>query len=184
MYHNGKLKELYYDWMLNKVCSKKQKEQYKKLFDCLDDIDFTYTNPLDENLESHGIDLRYRFAYETEHSQSPFIAVDHYMDDRPCSVLEMLIALCIHMDDITYDEDPSLWFWHIMNNMHLNQQTNYYFDADYVHERVDILLNRTFNEIDGDGGLFYFNNNRGYNLREVEFWCQAMWHITDIVKVV
>lgn len=175
------MKKLYFEWMLDKVCSKKQKDQYRSLFEELDNIEFRYTIPLDENLEDHGLDLRYRFGYETGEEQT---RVAYYIDEKPCSVLEMLVALCIRMDDITYDEDPSLWFWHIMHCMHLNNQTEYYFDADYVHVRVNILLNRTFNEIDGDGGLFYFDNNRGYNLREVEFWCQAMWHITDIVKVV
>jgi len=53
--------------------------------------------PMDGNRAEDGIDLRYRFGYEKEYEGS---TIASYLDNSPCSVLEMLIALAFRAKNI------------------------------------------------------------------------------------
>ena len=87
------LNQEYFNWMCQLVCDKRWRNKglsYQMLLSQLHSIDFQYTLPMDENRAEDGIDLRYRFGYEKEYEGSMIAC---YLDNRPCSVLEMLIAL-------------------------------------------------------------------------------------------
>ena len=81
----------YFDWMYQLVVDDRySNKSYRKLFSRLYDTEFTYTIPMDGNRAEDGIDLRYRFGREHLYSDA---MVASYLDDRPCSILEMMIAL-------------------------------------------------------------------------------------------
>ena len=86
------LKFDYFDWMYGLVCDTKypKKLSYRKLLNFLHNMDFTYQLTMDSNRFEDGIELRYRFGYENGYDCS---VIANYLDDSPCSVLEMLIAL-------------------------------------------------------------------------------------------
>ena len=63
---------------------------YKKLLNRLSEIDFQFSIAMDANREADGLDLRYRFGNE-KHIRN--YVINRYLDDRPCSVLEMMVAL-------------------------------------------------------------------------------------------
>ena len=86
------LNQSYFAWMRQLVSNERYSKRlsYRKLLTHLHEVEFTYTLPMDGNRAEDGIDLRYRFGYENDYSE-PMIASG--LDDRPCSVLEMMIAL-------------------------------------------------------------------------------------------
>lgn len=88
----------YFEWMCQLVCNERYSRRlsYQKLLRHLHNIDFQYMLPMDGNRAEDGIDLRYRFGYEKEY-EGPMIA--SYLDNRPCSVLEMLIALAFRCEE-------------------------------------------------------------------------------------
>ena len=101
----------YFEWLYDLVCDNRYSEgySYRKLLSYLHDVEFTYTIPKDSNRAEDGLDLRYRFAYNTGREYA-----EEYLDG-PCSVLEMMVALAIRceeciMDDPKYGNRTGQWF--------------------------------------------------------------------------
>lgn len=135
---------------------------------------------MDENRQKDGLDLRYRFCYEFGYEDSK-LALE--LDDKPCSVLEMIIALAIRFEeqilsDPEYGNRSSLWFWNMMENLGLRGMDDKNFDEGKVDEIVEKFLHREY-EKDGSGGLFYIPNCPR-DLRRVETWYQACWYFNQI----
>ena len=88
----------YFEWMCQLVCNERYSRglSYQKLLRHLHNIDFQYVILMDGNRAEDGIDLRYRFGYEKSY-EGPMIA--SFLDNRPCSVLEMLIALAFRCEE-------------------------------------------------------------------------------------
>ena len=152
---------------------------YRKLLTHLHEVEFTYTLPMDGNRAEDGIDLRYRFGYENDYSE-PMIASG--LDDRPCSVLEMMIALSMRCEEQIMD-DPDIgnrtgqWFWDMIDNLGLGNMSDSKFDNSYVDEMLQRFLNRDYKR-NGEGGLFTINR-RGLDMRSVEIWYQMCWHLQE-----
>ena len=154
---------------------------YRRLFDYLHRIDFTFSIPMDGNRAEDGIDLRYRFGYEND-IRDPIIMA--YLDDRPCSVLEMLVALAMRCEEhIMRDPDAGnqtgRWFWIMLNNLGLNQMDDNNFDRHFVDDIVTRWMERKYDS-DGNGGLFIIKNSR-YDLRSIEIWYQMNWYLNEMV---
>ena len=98
------LKNTYFEWMYQLVCNDKYTKRlsYRKLLMFLYDVPFAYTIPMDANRAEDGTDLRYRFGFEN--SYDPRLITDA-IDDKPCSVLEMMVALCIRCESIMEDAE-------------------------------------------------------------------------------
>lgn len=169
------LNNAYFDWMCRIVCGKKS--SYRKLLYFLNDTEFTYTIAMDGNRYEDGIDLRYRFAYEQGYDRA--VIVD-YLDDHPCSVLEMLVALAVRLEEHIMD-DPDIgnrtgqWFWNMIVNLGLGSMTDEKFDRLYSETVIHRFLEREY-ERDGKGGLFTIEHCR-HDLRDVEIWYQACWYL-------
>ena len=154
----------------------KQVKSYKKLFTHLHGVDFNYILDMDSNRAEDGIDLRYRFAYE-QGVDSRLAAA--YLDNRPCSVLEMIIALAIRCEEDIAD-DPEIgdrtsgWFWSMISNLGLNYYDDEWYDEKQVAIIVDKFLNRKYAR-NGKGGLFCIPGI-DKDMRSAEIWYQAMWY--------
>lgn len=181
----GRMNREYVEWMYklvpNKYFSKTQ--TYKKLFHYLHSVEFTYTIPLDGNRAEDGIQLRYRFGEDRGYPQAMVAA---YLDDQPCSVLEMMIALAVRYEDnIMCDSDigdrTGQWFWGMIANLELIPMTDGYFDEDYVEFVVHRLLNREYKR-NGKGGLFTVKQN--VDMRNVEIWYQAAYYFNEVLGLV
>jgi hypothetical protein len=157
------------------------KRSYRQLLSYLHSVDFDYTIPMDGNRAEDGVDLRYRFGYEYDYD-GPIIA--NYLDDRPCSVLEMLVALAIRCEEHIMD-DPDIgnrtgkWFWDMIMNLGLHAMDDTRFDKIYVEGIVYRFLDREYGR-NGEGGLFTIPNCRR-DLRTVEIWYQMCWYLDDII---
>lgn len=114
----------YFEWMCQLVCNERYSRRlsYQKLLRHLHNIDFQYMLPMDGNRAEDGIDLRYRFGYEKEYEG---LMIASYLDNRPCSVLEMLIALAFRCEEHTLNvhrdwfnnkvlDDPKIDWWQMI----------------------------------------------------------------------
>lgn len=173
----------YFEWMYGLVCDKKNSKNnnYRKLLCYLHSRDFDYIIALDSNRAGDGIELRYRFGDIFNYPQA---VIADALDDRPCSVFEMMVALAHRCEESIMD-DPDIgdrtgdWFWSMINNLRLHRLTDDNFDKRFADYTIDKFLKREYCS-DGTGGLFTVTN-RNEDMRNVEIWYQMMWHLDEIV---
>ena len=176
---NRNIEQEYFEWVYGLVCNNRYSEgySYRELLSYLHHVEFTYTIRKDSDRAEDGIDLRYRFAYDTGCG-----CADGYLEG-PCSVLEMIVALAIRceeqiMDDPRYGNRTAQWFWKMIRNLGLNGMTDERFDDRYAEDVIARFLNREY-EPDGRGGLFTVKNC-DYDLRYVEIWVIMLWYLDTI----
>ena len=105
-----RLNELYFEWLCSLVENEEYSggQSYTELFRYLHETEFIYSIPMDANRFEDGVDLRYRFAYECGHDNR---MIASYLDDKPCSVFEMMTALSLKCEEhIMYDPDKGGFF--------------------------------------------------------------------------
>lgn len=165
---------LYFEWLYQLVCGDRRRS-FRRLLSLLFNIDFFYILDMDSNRGTDGLDLRYRFCYEHKYEYSE---LSSELSDKPCSVLEVMIALALRfeeqiMDDPDIGNRMPIWFHEMLNSLGLENMDDRNFDESRVREAIDIFLYREYSP-DGLGGLFYIPNcNR--DLRNIEIWYQACW---------
>ena len=170
----------YFNWMYNLVCDDKYSKQlsYRKLFERLHKIEFTYILEMDENRAMDGIDFRYHFAYENGYD---YREVASQLDIGPCSVLEMMVALsrrCENiMEDPEYGDRTGQWFWDMIVSLGLDSMNDKNYDENYVDNVIDTFLYREYDS-DGRGGLFTIPYCKE-DLRDYEIWYQMNWYLNE-----
>lgn len=186
-----RIQDEYFEWLFNLVCEHRYpKPIYRKLLMRLYDTEFRYSIRRDQNRAEDGEDLRYRFALAKNYDVPATVAdlgrpseILELMTTRSCSVLEMMIALAIRceeciMDDPSYGDRMSQWFWNMIVNMGLGPMTDEMYDDAYVTSVIQRFLDREY-EPDGRGGLFRIRNCE-VDLRGVEIWYQLCWYLDTI----
>lgn len=174
------IREEYFEWLYDYVCKGRSHKtiSYVKLFKLLDKIEFTYSIPNDANRASDGIDLRYRFClYKGDNELN-------YILDRPCTVLEMMVALAVRceetiMDNTGYGDRTGQWFWDMMSNLGIGMMNDEIYDEAVVEDIILTFLNRQYRP-DGKGGLFYIRGCED-DLRDIEIWVQLCWYLDNFV---
>ena len=170
----------YFEWLVSLVCTQRySKDIYRKLLTRLHSTEFRYTMRRDQNRAENGETLRYIFAIAYDYD------VENTLIDlgNPCSVLEMMIALARHCEDIA--EDPaygnrtSQWFWNMITNMDLGTMTDEFYDEVAVGQRINRFLDREY-EPDGKGGLFRIRDCQ-VDLRRIDIWRQLCWYLNTIM---
>lgn len=172
----------YFNWMIGKVWKPAgssvtiQKEiSYRKLLSFLDSVDYRYNIDKDKNRLVDGEYLRYRFLDEKGLSQDFYDQIK-----KPCSVLEMLVALAIRceeniMSDEEYGDRTPQWFWGMINTLGLGWMTDERFNDDQAKTIVDRFLNQEYSK-NGKGGLFYIRGTRK-DVRKMEIWTQMCHYL-------
>lgn len=173
----------YYVWMCRLVCDGHDPEDsfYDVLLQHLHGIDFNYSLPMDGNRAADGVDLRYRFGYENHYDD---VLISSYLDNRPCSVLEMMVALALHceehiMDDPNKGNRIDQWFWEMIQSLGLISMRDSDYDANYTNDVIQRFLDHEYRP-DGEGGLFTIRNATE-DLRNVEIWYQMNWYLNSIL---
>ena len=178
----------YFEWMYASVCTDPEGNyipDYHELLLYLHSRDFEYTLPMDGNREADGINLRYHYGWETGKSNAE---VASEIDVYPCSVLEVMVALCRRiesdvMGDYNYGNRTSVWFFSMLNSLGISEMTDDSIDNIdklYLEEAIDRCLNREY-DYDGKGGFFTCTNPY-CDMRTVEIWNQAMWFLNEYVE--
>lgn len=174
----------YFEWITSFVLNDERckRKTFNSLFSFLFDREFVYIIDMDGNRAEDGINLRYRFSYAT-HRDDALIA--SCLDNKPCSVLEMLIALSIRceedkMGDPAEGDRTSRWFWEMLDNLGLGIMSDDMFDEFEAEGIVYIFLTRQYKP-DGEGGLFMLENPPR-DMRTVEIWYQMCWYLNEILE--
>lgn len=175
----NKLVERYFDWLYGLVFQTNY--SYTELLSKLNDIPFRYSIDMDGNREADGMNLRYRFGYETG-CEDYIIA--SYLDDRQCSVLEMMVALAIRceeqiMTDPEIGNRTSVWFRGMLDNLGLLDMTNDRFDSLRVDKAICRFLDREYRP-NGQGGLFTVKD-RNCDMRSIEIWYQMCRYLDELL---
>lgn len=179
------LEDRYFEWLYDLVCNSGyvSRLSYRKLLSFLHSVTFYSILPRDENRAYDGIKLRYDFG---DDNGIPRHRIQRKLDNRPCSFLEMAVALSRRCEvEIMYDYELGnrtwKWFWKIMTNMNLGGMTDDKFDADYVNKAVETVLTRTY-EPNGRNGYFTIPGCPD-DLRKVEIWGQLNRYINSTTEV-
>lgn len=177
----NRLEEEYFEWMYNLVCGIK-KVSYRKLLYFLHSVPFYYLIEMDDNRAGDGVSLRYRFGNQMGYHNS---VIATYLDNRECSVLEMMVALANRieesiMDNPEFGDRTGEWFFSMLGSLQISNQNDDIFDAEYVGNVVKVLLERIY-EPNGLGGLFTLERPRR-DMRGVEIWMQAMWYLDEYIE--
>jgi hypothetical protein len=183
MVFNRDIQLQYIEWLSSLVLPDRETfKQYKKLMTALYSTEFKWIMDLDEDRYSDGYDLRYRFT--SENNLSAYEVDELLCGHSYCSVLEMMVALTIRMEDDIVGGDPRfgnracLWFQTMLTSLHIIHMVNNSFDLIEFKHRMDIFLNREY-AYNGDGGLFTINNPRE-DMRKVYIWYQMNWYLNTV----
>ena len=169
------LAEDYYIWLLDIIENDEYyTEDYSKLLNRLFNTEFYSIVNYDDNRIFDGLNLRNTFADEVgEH-------IYFVSDQLPsyCTVLEMMIALSLRMEndimsDDRYGDRTSQWFWIMISNLGLYDK--------YVSRILDIFLNRKYGK-DGKGGPFWVKNMGQIDMRGTEIWYQANYFLDEFMS--
>ena len=176
-------RRLYFEWLTSFVYDDKLYVglSYRRLLEYLHERDFYYIIPMDENRELDGIALRYRFAELEGYSVDSMEFQE--ITNRRCSILEMMVALSIRMEEAIMS-DPAIgnrtgqWFWTMIVSLGLADMTDRDFDIYKVNNSLYKLLNREYMP-NGAGGLFTLKNP-GRDMRFVEIWYQMQGYLLEV----
>lgn len=172
----------YLEWMYKLVCDDHYTKNlsYRKLFTYLYDTPFEYTKPMDENRYEDGLDLRYKFGYEHDIDDS---IISAYLDNRPCSVLEMMIALSIRLEtNIMCNEEfgdrVGQWFWEMLVNLGLGKMNDRNFDEARFYDVMHTFMSNEYSR-NGKGGLFSTKDDTK-DMRILDIWYQMHAYLNDV----
>lgn len=176
------MNDLYFEWMCHQINDNRRTRgrSYQKLLNYLDSREFIPIIDMDKNRAYDGIDLRYHFAYYNDY---PAKWVEEFLDDRECSIFEMMVALSMRCEDaIMSDSDfgnrTGRWFWSMITSLGLHSMYDENFDEFAVDEIIFKFLNRQYSS-NGRGGLFTVHNPP-QDMRDVEIWYQMHWYLNTL----
>lgn len=185
-FETNRIKNDYFNWLVSFVFNNEHsRSAYNNLLTHLFQTEFRYSIPRDRNRVDDGIDLRWRFACDISDSETERIVISQSLSDSSdtCSVLELMVALAVRceetiMDDPSYGNRTTQWFWKMISSLGLGSMTNVNYDRQYVDRVLTRFMNRSYDP-DGNGGLFTVRNCE-YDMRNVEIWYQLCWYLDSI----
>lgn len=163
------IEDSYFGWLSAQV----QGEEYYDLMIKLYSTPFIWKDPSDQNREIDGFELRFHFA-ESTGIDPRFI--EHAFAQKPCSILEMMIALSFRMENEYMASEHANrvghWFFNMVDSLGLLECK-----SSMV---ADVILrdfnNRNYFE-NGKGSLFYIPG-APRDMRTVPIWDQMnLWII-------
>lgn len=173
----------YFNWLYDLVYPGSDPDgdySFGKLARHLYFTDFYSSVERDENRSSDGIDLRYKFGWEKGYSDREILIS---LDNRPCSLLEMMVALsirCEHqfMSDCIYGDRTGQWFRKMIVSMGYGGMYN----CNFIEARVNYITNRFLNreyQPNGEGGLFEIKHP-SKDMTKLEIWAQLCEYLNTL----
>jgi hypothetical protein len=161
----------YHIWLCNIVASNRGHYDNRNLFKKLAEQEFYSLIHNDENRLEDGLNLRDVFAGN-----------NYVKFFGPCSVLEMLVALAIRIEEILKDPEKgdrtTDWFWGMITNLGLKEDDDNIANQDYVNTIILItFLERRYSPT-GEGGLFPLRYPE-QDQRGIEIWYQLMAYLIE-----
>lgn len=184
----NKLEEEYFDWLIEWIVTDDLEEndrEYRLLLAHLYNTDFSEKTakliPNDDNRIEDGLEFRRKYdieigCYGTDSYEKSW-SIDHILENKPCSLLEMLIGLALRIEDTMERDLFPTWFWIMLDNLGLMEMTNENYDEGHVDQVLDVFLNRKYST-DGHGGLFPLTK-ANTNQKKVEIWYQMSSYLVE-----
>lgn len=176
-----RIQNAYFEWMIRLVCNGKYSRRlsWRKLFRLLHETEFIYILEMDANRADDGTDLRYRFAYESHLDAKE---VEAALDNRPCSCLEMMVALAQRCEEHITDDPESgnrtgKWFFEMIESLGLLDMDDERFDKVVAADILVRFMRREYLP-SGGGGLFTIGSGQ-HDMRTAEIWYQMMWYLNE-----
>lgn len=181
---NHEMNERYFAYMTHLVCGNRYggRLSWRKLFRLLHETEFIYMLDIDANRADDGTDLRYRFAYEFGLNGAD---VKRYVDNRPCSMLEMMVALASRCEEQIMDnpddgDRTGKWFFEMIESLGLMGMDDRRFHKEAACDILCRFMRREYDE-SGQGGLFTLRYPK-FDMREIEIWYQMMAYLEENEK--
>ena len=174
------MKDAYFEYLCDLALGK-DVIYYSRLCKFLHNRDFYYILDMDENRAIDGIEMRKEFFSSHRINTDR----DLYYYEKPCSILEMMVALSQRCCDSIMDDGSGLdyigeLFRLMLQNLGLLTIPNDRFDQEMVNDILDRFIDRKYSP-DGKGSLFYIPGC-SEDLRGMEIWSQAMWYLEAILN--
>jgi hypothetical protein len=172
--------QAYFVWLCELVHVQQENSSYYNLFSDLFEKPFRYSIEQDENRALDGLAICQYFCDEEG------VVFEYDSGERPCSVLEVLIALAKRMDfeisDPDFDGDNTAkYFWEMLGNLGLTVYSDdmyYQLDGSFnVDVILNVFLDRTY-QPDGHGGVFPLRRP-SVDQRYIELWYQMNAYILE-----
>lgn len=179
MDHNGQIEELWDDYLqyLIWIGGLQKFRQYGRLFEILHNIQFTYILDRDNNRNEDGNDLREDYLIPDCFDKE----ADKYFYGHWVSVLEMLLALAIRVDDEFIgdpsEEHPEDFLMEMINNLGLGVYRGEKYRENDVIKIVQKWMNRKFDK-GGYGSPFPLKYSCE-DQRKIEIWDQMIAYIGE-----
>lgn len=176
------LSDDYYNWLLDFIeDGKHYLEGYSQVLDQMYHTEFISMIANDDNRVADGLDLRNKFAEKVgEH-------LFYVLEDVPsfCSVLEMMIALAIRLEDnVLFDpvegDRTAKWFWIMADNLGVTEYSDDVYDAKNVEKILTTFVTRSYSK-SGQGGLFPVKMTT-FDMKNVEIWYQANYFFREYFR--
>lgn len=171
----GELWDDYLNWLIWRCGLEKEKKLSKHFFE-LHNMEFFYTIDRDDNREADGLDLREEYSI-------PDIYIKYAKEfyERKCSVMEMMVALSIRVDDALIgdpgEEHPKEFFLKMLENLGLLGANPQRIASAKIRQVVKDWLNRRFDS-NGDGSPFPVECD-GRDQRLLEIWDQVNSYVAE-----
>jgi hypothetical protein len=187
----NRIEQLYLPWLLKHVADERLMRRYKKLFLKL------YSTPFDtRHMKDHdgdramdGKSLLWRFEREEEKFVHDITGVESIeLEERPCNMLEMLVALAIRIEEsLAYDfrqgDRTGQWFWEMLSNLGIGYMSNDRFNEEEYRRCLNNFFNYTY-DFDGKGCLFRSSTKNPFELQKLDIWYQMQAHMNDALGTI
>lgn len=170
----------YFDWLYNIIDDSDYKYEYliNHIYDKQFDSDTTILIDRDQNRIEDAMRLREDFI--TEQLSREDATLVNIFRNRPCSLLEVLIALAYRMEDVMKIDRFPIWFWEMLSNLGLEEFDNENFSRNSIR-KIDRRINKWLDhnyDYDGIGGLFPLEDPPK-DQRNEEIWYQMSAYLVE-----
>lgn len=174
---DAQIRQRYFKWLCDPLFSAKEDQKFTILLTRLHSIEFTWTVPNDGNRVADGEKLREIFVNKNELGFYEW----SLLSQRPCSVLEVMVAISESITEFDEFKSAAEWFWILIENLGLQEFTddNYYAAGGmiFVKDIVNNMIRRNYT-YEGNGGLFPLNHINK-DQRKVELWYQMQQYLRE-----
>lgn len=174
------MNDSYFCWLVGLIGDQYIEMNYQKLLDKLYRTVYIWELDYDKNRAVDGLYLRREFMDQGGFWNGCGVA------DQDCSVLEMMVALARRAEhDIMYDPEigdrTGLWFWTMIENLHLDIYDDFHWFEDEVNRILDVFLHHKYEE-NGHGGAFptqKVTHKVTHDLRKTDLWWQLNVYLEE-----
>lgn len=170
------MENAYFCWLTGLIGDDYVRTNYQKLLWKLYVTDYIWELDYDRNRAQDGLYLRREYGHESG------IVIDILLQNKKCSILEMMIALARRteydiMHDPIYGDRSGQWFWTMLQNLGLDIYDDWHWFESEVDRILDVFLHRRY-ERNGLGGAFPVYSG-STDLRNKDLWYQMNAYLEE-----